>query len=149
MATIDQNSQMTQASKPLQIGDQLSPVLHSFDILQSSIFADCTGNYHRIHWDQEYARSEGLSSAIVNSGVLMAWVEGHIQNTYGSAAIWKKMEFKFEKPVPIGSTVSSGGAIKNALYEQKNRLTLQISIWIRGLEGSVHLTGDAVIEVAQ
>jgi acyl dehydratase len=138
---------MTTGGPPLRVGDQLPMVRHSCDILQSAIFADCTGNYHRIHWDQEYARSEGLSSAIVNSGVLMAWVEEYIQNTYGITATWKKMDFKFEKPVPIGSTVSCGGSIKNAFAEHENSLTLQISIWIRGLEGSVHLTGEAVIEI--
>lgn len=77
----------------------------------------------------------------------MAWVEEHIQNIYGITATWKKMEFKFEKPVPIGSTVSCGGSIKNAFAEDENSLTLQISIWIRGFEGSLHLTGEAVIEI--
>lgn len=140
---------MSQARKPLQIGDELPPALHSCDILQSAIFADCTGNYHRVHWDHEYARSEGLSCAIVNSGVLMAWVEAHIQDIYGAAAAWKKMDLKFEKPVPIGSTVHSGGSIKNAFSEHKGGLTLQIPIWIRGLDGSIHLTGEAVIEISQ
>ncbi len=139
---------MTPASKPFRIGDQLPPLRHSTDILESAIFADWSGNHHRIHWDHEYARSEGLSHAIVNSGVLMAWIEEYIDNTYGSVAGLKKLEFRFEQPVPIGATVCSGGEIKDALYEQ-GLLTLHIAIWIRGLEGSVHLTGNAVIELPQ
>jgi acyl dehydratase len=140
---------MTVTNIPLKIGDELPEIIHSCDILQSAIFADTTGNYHRIHWDQEYARSEGLSYAVVNSGFLMAWLEANIENTYGPAITWKKMDIKFKEPVPIDIKVSSGGAVTDARSEHEDRLTLEIDISIRGLDGSVYVAGHAVIEVAQ
>jgi acyl dehydratase len=149
MATIDENPQMNLAAgKPVQIGDQLPPLRHSTDILESAIFADWSGNHHRIHWDHEYARTEGLSHAIVNSGVLVAWVEEDIQKTYGSVAGLKKLDFRFQHPVPIGATVCFGGEVKDTCNE-RGVLTLQVAIWIRGSEESVHLTGNATIELAQ
>ncbi|MEP7243439.1 MAG: MaoC/PaaZ C-terminal domain-containing protein [Gammaproteobacteria bacterium] len=148
MATLDENPPMTPASKPLQVGDQLPPLRHSTDILESAIFSDWSGNHHRIHWDHEYARSEGLSHAIVNSGVLVAWVEQDVQKTYGGVAGLKKLDFRFQHPVPIGAAVCFGGEVKGASHE-RGILTLQIAIWIRGLEDSVHLTGNAVVELAQ
>jgi acyl dehydratase len=148
MAAVDQNSQMTPASKPLQAGDQLPPSPRSTDILESAVFSDWSGNHHRIHWDHEYARSEGLSHAIVNSGVLMAWAEEYILGTFDGIARLKELEIRFEQPVPIGATVWSGGEIKEASHEQ-GVLTLHIAHWIKGTEGRVHLTGSAVVELAR
>jgi acyl dehydratase len=117
-------------------------------VLESALFADWSGNHHRIHWDHEYARTEGLSHAIVNSGVLVAWVEEDIQSIFGSVAGLKKLDFRFQHPVPIDATVCFGGEVKSTSYEQ-GVLTLHIAIWIRGLEEGVHLTGNASIELAQ
>ena len=149
MATLDENTPMINpASKPLQTGDQLPPLRHSTDILESAIFSDWSGNRHRIHWDHEYARSEGLSHAIVNSGVLVAWVEQDIQKTFGGMASLKKLDFRFQHPVPIGATVCFGGEVKSAANEA-GILSLHVAIWIRGLDDSVHLTGNASVELAR
>lgn len=148
MATIDANPPMTGAGRTLQVGDPLPALHHSTDILESAIFADWSGNHHRIHWDHEYARTEGLPHAIVNSGVLVAWVEEDIQRTFGSVAGLKKLDFRFKHPVPIGATVVFGGEVKEASTEH-GLLSLRIEIWVRGLEDSVHLTGNAVIELPQ
>ncbi|MDY6944086.1 MAG: MaoC/PaaZ C-terminal domain-containing protein [Pseudomonadota bacterium] len=139
---------MIPASKSLQTGDQLPQLRHCTDILESAIFSDWSGNHHRIHWDHEYARTEGLSHAIVNSGVLVAWVEEDIQTIFGNVAGLKKLDFRFQHPVPIGATVCFGGEVKSTSHEG-GVLTINIGIWVRGLEDSVHLTGNASIELAQ
>jgi acyl dehydratase len=149
MATIDENPPMSSAGKSLQAGDPLPELRHTTDILESAVFGDWSGNHHRIHWDHEYARTEGLSHAIVNSGVLVAWVEEDIQSVFGGVAGLKTLDFRFQHPVPIGATVRFGGEVKSTLSEQGVQ-TVQIAIWVRGLEDSVHhLTGNASIELAQ
>lgn len=139
---------MNPASKPLQVGDPLPALRHTTDILESAVFSDWSGNHHRIHWDHEYARTEGLSHAIVNSGVLVAWVEEDIETTFGSGADLKKLDFRFQHPVPIGATVAFGGEVKNVSSEGGVR-TVQIALWVRGEEDSVHLTGNATVELPQ
>jgi len=139
---------MTPASRPLQVADPLPLLRHSTDILESAVFADWSGNHHRIHWDHEYARTEGLSHAIVNSGVLVAWVEEDIQSTFGSVAGLKRLDFRFKHPVPIGATVCFGGEVKESSHEG-GLVTLHVEIWVRGQDDSVHLTGNAVVELAQ
>jgi acyl dehydratase len=148
MATIDENPQVIRASRPLQVGERLPALRHSTDILESAVFADWSGNHHRIHWDHDYARIEGLPHAIVNSGVLVAWVEEDLQSTFGSVAGLKKLDFRFKHPVPIGATVCFGGEVKESSSEG-GHVTLHVEIWVRGVEDSVHLTGNAVIELAQ
>jgi len=148
MATIDENSQVIPANRPVRSGDPLPSLQHTTDILESAVFSDWSGNHHRIHWDHEYARHEGLSHAIVNSGVLVAWVEEDIQTTFGSVAGLKKLDFRFQHPVPIGATVRFGGEVKEA-SDEGGLLRVSIAIWVRGVEDSVHLTGNAVVELAQ
>jgi len=139
---------MMPASRPLRAGDQLPTLRHSTDILESAVFGDWSGNHHRIHWDHDYARTEGLSHAIVNSGVLVAWVEEDLQSTFGSVAGLKKLDFRFKHPVPIGATVCFGGEVKESA-SAGDLVSLHVEIWVRGLEDSVHLTGNAVIELNQ
>jgi hypothetical protein len=137
---------MSTVSVPLKPGDLLAEVLHCCDVLQSKTFADATGNFHRIHWDEEYARSEQLPCAIVNSGILMAWVEMDLQNTYGNNVVWREMDFKFQKAVPLGTTVAFGGVIESVSAAHEARVALEIKVWLHGLSGTGHLTGNVIVE---
>ena len=134
-------------SKIPQPGDQLSEVRHSCGLIQSVIFAGASENYHRIHWDHEYARREGLSGAIVNSSVLMAWLEEFVEELYGSDIVWRNLTYVFKESVSIDAEVCCGGLVKNVSPGGQNASKLDIEMWIRGADGTPQVTARAIIEV--
>jgi acyl dehydratase len=137
---------MKRRKPPLKAQDRLLEIRRCCGLVQSVMFAGATENYHRIHWDREYAVVEGLSCPIVNSGLLGAWFEQLIEHHYGPGTTWHNLAFTFKEPIPIGAEVFCGGRITAAVPRQEV-VVLDLELWIRGLAGTEHTTARATVEV--
>ncbi len=140
---------MTATRRPLEAGDRLPEQQRSSDVVQSVMIAGATWNFHRIHWDGDYARSEGLPDAIANSAQLMAWLEALVDEVYGGDAVWHGFEVRFRSPVPLGAVVHCGGEVQQAIAQPNGTTLLTLGLWVgSGPTGEPrHLDGRATIEV--
>lgn len=130
------------------VGDRLPEQRRSSDVLQSVRIAGATWNFHRIHWDGDYARSERLPGAIVNSGQLQAWLEALVEATYGVDAVWRSFALRFRAPVLLDAAVTCGGEVVGAAPQPGGQLVLDLSLWVRSVDGeTIYADGQAVIEV--
>jgi hydroxyacyl-ACP dehydratase HTD2-like protein with hotdog domain len=74
-------------------------------------WAGVTENYHRIHWDEGFAQSEGLPRAIVNNAMILAWLQGLLEDTYGPEMILERLQARFRSPAPLEEEVRCGGTV--------------------------------------
>lgn len=138
---------MSTTERLVDNGAQLPEQRRASDVLQSIQIAGATWNFHRIHWDDDYARSEQLPGAIVNSAQLMAWLEALIEDTYGPDVIWHRFTIRFRAPVLLGAEVVCGGVVTEAAASDGGD-RLSVRLWIRSAESeTVHAEGQATVEV--
>lgn len=137
---------MTFAGRPLRAGDRLPELQRSCDLIQSVRFAGASQNYHRIHWDHEFARSDGLPQAIVASGMLLAWIEELLDRSFGLAAILRSIDVSYRGSILIDEVARCGGSVIE-VGDDGNLKRLKVEIWIKGEEDRPRIQGSAIVDI--
>ena len=137
---------MSAVPPPLTTEAPLPEARHACDIVQSVMIAGATDNYHRIHWEHDYARQEGLPAAIVNNSLLLAWLEALVAETYGPAASLQRLAARFVQPVLLDEAVRCGGTVREATASAGG-VRLALSLWVRDTADGVRVEAEAIVEV--
>lgn len=77
-------------------------------------YAGATWDWHRIHYDTDFARSLGFSAPIVDGQVFGALMAECVQDWLGPQAWVRKLSFRFKTPVVAGATVRCEGETTDA-----------------------------------
>jgi len=72
-------------------------------------YAGATWDWHRIHYDGEFAKSLGFSAPIVDGQVFGALMAECLQDWLGPQAWVRTLSFRFKTPVTAGATVRCEG----------------------------------------
>jgi len=67
-------------------GDLLPPMVKNASRAQLFLFSAATNNAHRIHYDREYAQSEGHADLLVHGPLQGAWLHQFVANWAGPRA---------------------------------------------------------------
>jgi acyl dehydratase len=137
---------MNGAPPPTAPGAVLPEARRCCDLVQSVRMAGATENYHRIHWEHAYAQREGLPGAIVNSGLLLAWLEALVEDTYGPAARLTRLQARFRKPVLIDEPVRCGGSVEQAIATAGG-LRLALRLWVGDAADAPRVEATAAVEL--
>jgi acyl dehydratase len=137
---------MSRPAAPRQPGAALPEVVRACDGVRSVQHAGATENYHRIHWDDAYAREEGLPRAIVNNGLLLVWLERLLEDTYGPDALLCSLRARYRAPVLLDEPVHCGGVVVRATTVEATT-RLELDIWVRDGAGQSRVEGQAAVEV--
>jgi hydroxyacyl-ACP dehydratase HTD2-like protein with hotdog domain len=65
------------------VGDDLEPVIRNASRAQLFLYSAATHNPHRIHYDRDYAATEGLLDIIVHGPLQGAWLSQYVTDWAG------------------------------------------------------------------
>jgi acyl dehydratase len=137
---------MSPTAAPLQPGDTLPEAVRACGGVQSVKVAGASENYHRIHWDDDYARLEGLPRAIVNNGLILAWLEALVEDTYGPDVPIRRLRVRFRAPVLLDEEVRCGGTVANAISAE-GTTCLELDLWVMDAAGELRAEGQAALDL--
>jgi len=72
-------------------------------------YAGATWDWHRLHYDSEFARELGFSSTVVDGQVFGAIMAECLQDWLGPHAWIRALSFRFKTPVTAGATIRCEG----------------------------------------
>ena len=67
----------------VHVGDELEPATRNASRAQLFLYSAATHNPHRIHYDRDYARSEGHRDIIVHGPLQGAWLSQYVTDWAG------------------------------------------------------------------
>ena len=67
----------------VHVGDELEPATRNASRAQLFLYSAATHNPHRIHYDRDYARSEGHQDIIVHGPLQGAWLSQYVTDWAG------------------------------------------------------------------
>lgn len=67
----------------VEVGEELPPVTRNASRAQLFLYSAATWNLHRIHYDVDYARSEGHPDVIVHGPLQGAWLTQYLTDWAG------------------------------------------------------------------
>ena len=104
-------------------------------------YAEITGDYNPLHFDEEFAAATRFKRLIAQGGIVTGLVHAFVaMDLPGPGSVFARQAWKFPKPVYIGDTISARGvvkAVRRGMYEMEFEVTNQ--------DGDVVLEGDALL----
>jgi acyl dehydratase len=77
-------------------------------------YAGATWDWHRLHYDTEFARARGLKAPVVDGQMLGALMAEHALDRLGPGAFITKIGFRLRSMVVAGETVRVEGEVSEA-----------------------------------
>ena len=126
----------------VSVDDELPVVVRNASRVQLFLYSAATWNPHRIHYDVDYARTEGLPDAIVHGPLQGAWLSQYVTDWAGPAGRILKLSWQ-----------NRASALPEQDYEFRGRITaidrdvVSLSVWEQTPAGEVLMPGDAMVRL--
>jgi acyl dehydratase len=104
-------------------------------------FAELTGDYNPLHFDEEFARATPFGGLIGQGGLTTGLLHALVaMDLPGPGSVFLSQDWKFTAPVPIGDTITARAEVLS-VHESKPVTRLGVRV-TRG-DGETVLEGEA------
>lgn len=129
----------------VSVGDEITPITRGpLTPVHLMRWSAAIENWHRIHYDQEYAvEHEGLPSLLVNGSWKQHFLVQLMREWLGQDGWLATIQFGFRRMDPVGSTLTAWGTV-TAIEERDGYGLVTCEIGIRNQDGEESTPGTAV-----
>jgi len=106
------------------------------------LFAGITGDYNRIHVDEEYAKSTPYGKRIAHGFLIAALVQNCTSALTTPGGVSLNYQFDMKAPVFIGDTISASAEVIDI---RKDKPVVTLKIECRKQDNTICINGKAVI----
>lgn len=111
---------------------------------QLVMYAGASGDFYEIHYDQEYARGNGLPNVIIHGALKSAWLGQLMTEWMGVAGHLKKLEVQYRGMDVPGSPVYVRGVVRRK-YQEDGQNLVECEVWLENQQGERTTRGTAVV----
>lgn len=123
------------------------PVLRKDPTTQQLVkYAGASGDYYQIHYDQEYARANGLPNVILHGALKNAFLGQLMTDWIGENGTLKKLSTQYRGMDIPGSPVYAKGVVKKKFVEKGENI-VECEIWLESATGEQTTPGHAIVSL--
>ena len=111
---------------------------------QLVMYSGASGDYNRIHYDQEFAGANGLPDVILHGALKNAFLGQLITDWMGEYGDLKKLGTRYKAMDVPGTPVYAKGVVKSK-YVEKGENLVECEIWLENQKGEKTTSGYAVV----
>ena len=111
---------------------------------QLVMYAGASGDFHPIHYDQEYARASGLPNVIVHGALKSAFLGQLLTDWIGEQGTLRKIGVQYRGMDEVGRPLHCKGVAKRTYVEDGQPL-VECEVWIENADGVKTTPGSAVV----
>ncbi|MCH7617692.1 MAG: MaoC family dehydratase [Chloroflexi bacterium] len=106
-------------------------------------FAEITGDYNPLHFEEGFAAKTRFGRLIAQGGLATGLLHALVaMELPGAGSVFVRQSWKFPKPVYIGDTITAVGTVKTV---QAKRRMAEMEFRVTNQNGDVVLEGDALV----
>jgi 3-hydroxybutyryl-CoA dehydratase len=106
-------------------------------------FADFSGDYNPVHFDDEAAKKQGFKGRIAHGMVSASFFSKILANTFpGPGTIYLNQSLKFHAPVYVDETLTY---ILEVISQKEGKPVFTIKTEAYGEDGKLRVSGEAVV----
>ena len=124
----------TRLHEDVSIGELLPTLEKEIRLTDMMAYGAATWDFARIHYDDAFARNQGLPSPIVDGQMLGAFLAQLVQDWAGPRGFLRSLNFQNRGMVFPGDVVKCGGSVTDLRREGENNL-VECSLWIDNQHG--------------
>ena len=128
----------------IQVGAEL-PILEKNPTTQQLVkYAGASGDYYQIHYDQEFARANGLPNVVLHGALKNAFLGQLMTDWIGEDGILKRLSAQYRGMDVPGTPIFAKGVVKKRYVENGENL-VECEIWLENHKGEKTTPGSAVV----
>ena len=108
------------ADSTLQIGTPIPPLERALTQVRLVAYGGATWDWHRLHYEAEYAAARGIAGPIVDGQMFGALLAEALLDWLGPRAFIRRMNFRLRAMVFAGETVRCEGEVTSIVREAEN-----------------------------
>ncbi|ABL83567.1 MULTISPECIES: MaoC/PaaZ C-terminal domain-containing protein [unclassified Nocardioides] len=116
-----------------RVGDPVPALQRTITLTDMVAYAGATWDWHRLHYDQDYAAEKGLPGPVVDGQVFGALLVEQVQDWLGPRSFVRRLDFTFRNLVFAGETVRCEGTVTEATGD---RIELALTVVVVGPDGA-------------
>ncbi len=106
-------------------------------------FAEITGDYNPLHFEEAFAAKTRFGRLIAQGGLATGLLHALVaMDLPGAGSVFVRQSWKFPKPVYIGDTITAVGTVKSV---QTKRRMAEMEFRVTNQNGDLVLEGDALV----
>ncbi len=107
------------------------------------VFAEITGDYNPLHFEEAFAAKTRFGRLIAQGGLATGLLHALVaMELPGAGSVFVRQSWKFPKPVFIGDVITAVGTVKSV---QPKRGMTEMEFRVTNQDGDVVLEGDALV----
>ena len=118
----------------VNVGDLLPTLEKRIRLTDMMAYGAATWDFARIHYDDAFARKQGLPSPVVDGQMLGAFLAQLVQDWAGPRGFLRSLDFQNRGMVFPGCVVKCGGNVAD-LRREGSRNLVDCSLWIDNQNG--------------
>ena len=123
----------------VEAGDEVPALEKAISLPQMVSYAAATWDFHRYHYDQEYARQQGYPQPFADGQMLGAFLAQMLADWTGDPGAIHKMGFRFRDLVFPGDVLRCKARV-TAKSSQRDRNLVECELWIENQDGKLVLS---------
>lgn len=128
----------------ITVGQNLPTLVKRPDIVQSMRVGAATENFHRVHWDREFARHDGLPDVILGTGFLSNMLAQLVTDWIGVKGTLRTLSYRFRGYAHPGDTLTATGSVVGQGI-RADEPTVDCRLWIANQHGTRLTEGSATV----
>jgi len=125
-------------------GMELPSIVKTPTVPQLFMYSAVTRNPHRIHYDREYARTEGHPDALVHGPLQASMLCSLVTSWMGDEGFLRRFSYSNRgRAIPYGPLTYKGRVVKK--YEVDSNWAVELEVWEENAQGEVIMPGSAVV----
>ena len=130
----------------VQVGHQLPPLQKGPTTQQLVMYAGASGDFYQIHYDQDFARAQGLAGVIVHGALKNAFLGQLVTDWMGSGGRLLELSARYREMDVPGDLLSCQGVVVETRDEGSKHL-VRCELWIENGKGIRTTTGEALVSL--
>ena len=107
-------------------------------------YAGASGDYYQIHYDQNFAKDNGLPDVILHGALKGSWLGQVMTDWIGEGGTLKKLVTQYRGMDVPGSPIFGKGVVKRKYTENGENL-VECEIWLENHEGVKTTLGTGIV----
>lgn len=125
-------------------GTELPPASKTPSTTQLFLFSAVTRNAHRIHYEKDFAASDGLPNVLVQGQLQGAMLSAFVTTWMGDRGFLKRFSYSNRGMATPGETLTFRGRVKKK-FEADGRHAVELEVREENARGEVLVPGQAVV----
>ena len=107
-------------------------------------YASASGDYYQIHYDKDFALSQGLPGLIVHGWLALAFLGQMVTDWIGEGGLLLKLNGSYRGMNNVHEDLICNGKVTKK-YVENGKNCARLEIWVENPKGDKTVTGNAVI----